>query len=115
MRAKKNSTVTLLLLALLALPVLSGCSLFSTSSESTESSSLFFFGKSSDGGNVNVSEYTPDSLLNYQLGRNYAASGRYELAREHYLIALAAANTQELQEALSQELRGIDLMIKSLR
>ena len=67
------------------------------------------------GESIYISDYTPDSLLNYQLGRGYAAAGRYELAREHYLLALAAANGPGLQEALAGELRSVDLIIKSLR
>ncbi|MDR1125457.1 MAG: hypothetical protein LBM64_05265 [Deltaproteobacteria bacterium] len=69
------------------------------------------------GGNESLyaSPYTPDSLANYRLGREYAAAGRYELAREHYLLALAAANDRGMQDALVSELKSIDMMIKSLR
>ena len=109
MRSSKTLTLALFLPALMLLP---GCGLFS--SESAESSSSFFTA-SRDASDINVNEHTPDSLANYQLGRNYAAAGRYELAREHYLIALAAANTAAMQEALAQELGSIDMMIKSLR
>ena len=112
---RSSKTLTLLLLtALLTLP---GCGLFSSSGDSGDSGpSSSRYGNDSVGkGDANISGYTPDSLANYQLGRNYAASGRYELAREHYLIALAASNSQEMQEALAQELNSIDMMIKSLR
>jgi len=59
--------------------------------------------------------YNADSLRNYKAGRDFSAAGRYELAREHYLLALASANDPVLREALARELDSIDLMIKSLR
>ena len=62
-----------------------------------------------------ASPYTPDSIANYRLGREYASAGRYELAREHYLLALAASSDRDMQEALVSELKSIDMMIKSLR
>lgn len=65
--------------------------------------------------NLYASPYTPDSIANYRLGREYAAAGRYELAREHYLLALAAASDRDMQDALVSELKSIDMMIKSLR
>lgn len=58
---------------------------------------------------------SPDSLANYRLGRGYAAAGRYELAKEHYLLALASANSRDLRQSLSEELEAVDLMIRSLR
>jgi len=64
---------------------------------------------------IAVSRYTSSSLWNYKMGRDFAAAGRYELAKEHYLLALASANTPELQYALSAELQSIDQMIKTLR
>jgi hypothetical protein len=65
--------------------------------------------------NILVVGYNVDSLRNYKAGRDFAAAGRYELAREHYLLSLAAANDQVLRETLAQELDSVDLMIKSLR
>lgn len=64
---------------------------------------------------VAVTQYSADSLYNYKVARNYAAQGRYELAREHYLLALASANDPNLQEVLAGELESVDMMIKSLR
>lgn len=62
-----------------------------------------------------VTQYSADSLRNYKTARDFAAQGRYELAREHYLLALAAADDPYLQDALAQELESVDMMIKSLR
>lgn len=64
---------------------------------------------------VAVTQYSSDSLRNYKTARDYAAQGRYELAREHYLLALASASDPNLQDALAQELESVDMMIKSLR
>jgi hypothetical protein len=66
-------------------------------------------------GPIAIVNATPDSIAHYLLGRDYAASGRYELAREEYLLALAASSNPEMQRALTLELDGIDMMIKSLR
>jgi hypothetical protein len=62
-----------------------------------------------------IVDYAPDSIAHYLLGRDYAASGRYELAREQYLLALAAADNREMQQSLMQELDSVNMMIKSLR
>jgi hypothetical protein len=62
-----------------------------------------------------VAAYNPDSLRNYKAGRDFAAAGRFELAREHYLMALASNDDPAMQEALVKELDSIDLIIKSLR
>lgn len=63
-----------------------------------------------------MTHYNPISLQNYQTAREYSAAGRYELAREHYLLAYAAAGDDvSLRDALARELKAVDLMIKSLR
>jgi hypothetical protein len=62
-----------------------------------------------------VVDSTPESIAHYALGRDYAASGRYELAKEQYALALAAANNPEMQQSLVMELDNVDMMIKSLR
>lgn len=108
---KINGKLLLVILAL-SLTTLPGCGIFS---DFSSSSSFSFFGGNDSEGDTHVTGYTPDSLTNYRLGREYAAAGRYELAREHYLIALAAANNQQMQDALVQEINGVDMMIKSLR
>lgn len=65
--------------------------------------------------NTMVVEYNTDCLRSYKAARDFTAAGRYELAKEHYLIALASANTPALQDALVKELDSVNLMIKSLR
>lgn len=62
-----------------------------------------------------VTPYSADSLRNYKIARDFSAQGRYELAREHYLLALASTSDPYLQDALAQELESIDMIIRSLR
>ena len=61
-----------------------------------------------------VTPHSPTGLLNLQLARQYAAEGRYELAKEHYLLALAASDDHN-RDSIAQELHATDLMIKTLR
>ena len=71
----------------------------------------------SDGGRPDrtvVTPHSPTGLLNLQLARQYAAEGRFELAREHYLLALAASNDHN-RDSIAQELHATDMMIKTLR
>jgi hypothetical protein len=64
---------------------------------------------------VVVVPHDPNSLRNMKLGREYASAGRYELAKEHYLMALAASSDAETQRIVSHELRAVDLMIQAQR
>ena len=60
--------------------------------------------------------HNPVSVQNFKTARQYSSEGRYELAKEHYLIAYAAAgNDAVLRTMLAQELHAVDLMIKTLR
>jgi hypothetical protein len=79
------------------------------------SSSIFFSDPIEWSTSTVVVRYHPDSLRNYQVARDFAAVGRFELAREHYLLALATANDPGLRDALAFELDSINLMIKTLR
>ena len=54
------------------------------------------------------------SIHNLQKGRQYVAEGRYELAREHYLFALAASDEMN-KDVIAQELHAVDLMVKTQR
>lgn len=49
------------------------------------------------------------------LGRNYAAQGRYELAKEHLLMALAANDDPEKRDAIVHELKSVDTFILTKR
>ncbi len=50
-----------------------------------------------------------------KLAKKYAKERRYELARQHYLLALASSNTAELRDSIQRELQVIDLKIRTLR
>ncbi len=67
------------------------------------------------GEQIAVIPYDPNCLSHWQQGREYVAQGRYELAREQYLMALAASNTEETSTQLSHELHSVDMMITTQR
>ena len=101
-------TITILLCGT-ALLGLSGCGLFQSSSSPSA-------GNSRPGAEVALTGHNPVSLRNYQTARAYSAEGRLELAREHYLLAYAAAEDDTtLRAMLEKELRAVDMMIKTLR
>ena len=54
-------------------------------------------------------------LRNMWLGRDYAVQGRHELAREHYLLALAASKDAETRNIVIRELKSVEMMIKTER
>ena len=56
-----------------------------------------------------------ETMDNWVLARRYQAEYRYELARQHFALALAAARTPTVVERLKQELAAVDLQIKTLR
>ncbi len=54
-------------------------------------------------------------VANLQKARAFALNGRYELAREHFLLALAASNDRKNRNMVAEELNSVELMIKTLR
>lgn len=64
---------------------------------------------------VAVAPYDENALWNLKQGREYAAQGRYELAKEHYLIALASSNDAATHTVISHELRSVDMAIQTQR
>lgn len=94
-----------ILLSCTALLAFSGCSLFRGTPESSR-----------PGAEIALTNHHPVSIQNYRAARSYSAEGRLELAREHYLLAYAAAEDDPpLRDLLERELRAIDLMIKTMR
>lgn len=55
------------------------------------------------------------SRWNLELARDYMAQGRYELAKERYLLALASNTNPKLHVAIAQGLKSADTMIQTLR
>jgi hypothetical protein len=62
-----------------------------------------------------LTPYDANCLHYWQLGRTYMGQGRFELAREQLLLALAASNSAETRSLLSHELRSVEMMIKTER
>ncbi len=56
-----------------------------------------------------------ETIEHWELATKYKGDRRYELARQHYLLALATCNTTELRDTLQRELQIIDLQIRTLR
>ena len=52
---------------------------------------------------------------NWQLARDYERQMRYELARQHYLLALASCRSEPTQTQLRRELESVDLQIRTMR
>jgi len=52
---------------------------------------------------------------NWKLARSYERQMRLELARQHYLLALASCRTEANQLQLRRELDSIDLQIRTMR
>lgn len=62
-----------------------------------------------------VTPHDPNCLMHLKKGRDYVAQGRYELAKEHYLMAVAACREGESREVATQELKAVDMMIQTQR
>lgn len=67
------------------------------------------------GGRVATVPDSDEAIQNWHRGRDYQAQGRYELAREHYLLAIASARTADVHDALARELATVDRQLRSLR
>ena len=104
-----HARIIAILLCGTALLVFSGCGLFRDAPfpEAREAQ---------PGAAVSLTGHNPVSLHNYKTARAYSLQGRFELAREHYLLAHAAAEGDfALQDMLEKELVAVDRMIKTLR
>ena len=64
---------------------------------------------------VVVSPQNPNCLQHLRQARSYVAQERYELAKEQYLMALAACNDGESRQLATQELKAVDMMIQTQR
>ncbi len=62
-----------------------------------------------------AANYSDQSLYNYKQGQYYASAGRFEVAKEYYLLALAATTDPEMQEAISRDLEAADAAIQIQR
>lgn len=64
---------------------------------------------------IAVSPESEVMISNWTLAREYQDQGRFELAKEHYLLALASARTQEVQQTLQREIHVVDRMLDAMR
>ena len=62
-----------------------------------------------------VTPQGPNCLQHLKQGRGYAAQERYELAKEQYLMAVAACDDGDTREVAARELRSVDMMIQTQR
>ena len=60
-------------------------------------------------------EDTKATAHNWQQARDYERQMRYELARQHYLLALASCRSESTQAQLRRELESVDLQIRTMR
>ena len=58
---------------------------------------------------------TKATAHHWKLARDYERQMRYELARQHYLLALASCRSEPTQTQLRRELESIDLQIRTMR
>ena len=58
---------------------------------------------------------TGATLSNWSIARDYQAQGRYEFARQYYVLALASARTPDSQVALKQEIEVVERQIQAMR
>jgi hypothetical protein len=58
---------------------------------------------------------TKATMHNWKMARDYERQMRYELARQHYLLALASCRSERTQTQLRRELESIDLQIRTMR
>jgi len=62
-----------------------------------------------------VPPYNGNTLSNFTVARVYMSQGRFELAREHLLLALSSARDEDMRSRLASELEAVELMIASRR
>ena len=58
---------------------------------------------------------TKATTHHWKLARDYERQMRYELARQHYLLALASCRSESTQTQLRRELESVDLQIRTMR
>ena len=58
---------------------------------------------------------TGSTLSDWVIARGYQSQGRYEMARQYYVLALANARTPDSQVALRQEIEAVERQIQAMR
>lgn len=62
-----------------------------------------------------VTPHNPACLRHLKEGRDFVNQERYELAKEQYLMAVAACDEGEARNTATRELRAVDMMIQTQR
>ncbi|SIN71941.1 hypothetical protein [Halodesulfovibrio marinisediminis] len=93
-------------LILIAMVALSGCALKSKKPVAVQRPAEY---------KVVASPYSSNSMQNLYIGRQYVAQQRYELAREHFLLALASAEHENMREQLVSEITAVNRLLETLR
>lgn len=62
-----------------------------------------------------VEAYDGNAVYHYALGRRYQAQGRYLLARESFLQALAMSRDEEFRNLVAGDIEATDKAIRSKR
>lgn len=62
-----------------------------------------------------VPPYHGNTLSNFTVARLYMSQGRYELARQHLLLALATSRDEDMRTRLATELESVEMMIATMR
>lgn len=64
---------------------------------------------------IRMTAESDETVVNWTQARHYQAEGRYELARQYYMLALSAVRTQSALEQLQRELYAVDMQIRTMR
>lgn len=75
------------------------------------------------GGGTSSSFKNPDRALGdapvaevyWKKARTYRDEGRFELARQQYLLALSSCHTEEAKTRVQRELQSVELLIRTMR
>ena len=58
---------------------------------------------------------TVATTAHWDKARQYQQQQRFELARQHYLLALTTCRTEETRDRLQRELQIVDLQLRTMR
>ncbi len=62
-----------------------------------------------------LSHESPTTMENWRQARLYQSQGRYELAKQHYALALSGARSTDSATLLQRELFAVDMQLRTMR
>ncbi len=104
-RSVKNGVLSLVLLGLFLLPIPINCPAHALEDQQDYSNDLGYSGVQTKGLHR---RYLAEA-------RRYRSQGRYELARQSYLLALSIAPREKEVSIIRKELEGLELLLRTLR